>query len=326
MQQQNFSFRRHTSADWDFYWAGVVEVLTLQDNVISPQDEQLEREHFASRDLRIAVSASAENVGFVSLRTCSRAPHRCEGAWSETHLFVDLVFVCDAFRRQGVGRALYQEAEKTAKELQLPCILLDVYANNDRSIKFHVSMGYELKWSVMKRDIALAPDESACLEQDKGRFRFLAFDSKKERDAKLLRDAIEAFNRVEGPKDTSLRDFDQFVQLFGANTVVCENRANAELVGLYVGSITQKVPYGSYPGDYDWPFLFLDCAYVVLHLQRSGVASAMLRNALAHCAATRPDVKYCLSAMAWANEPYVAWHKRNGFDEYVGLFEKRFVK
>ena len=56
-------------------------------------------------------------------------------------LYVDTVFVEEAYRRQGYGRKLMQEMEGRAKELGVNTIRLDTF--NWQGTEFYKALGYE---------------------------------------------------------------------------------------------------------------------------------------------------------------------------------------
>lgn len=56
-------------------------------------------------------------------------------------LYVDTVFVAEAYRRQGIGRKLISEMERQAKELGANMIRLDTF--DWQGYEFYKSLGYE---------------------------------------------------------------------------------------------------------------------------------------------------------------------------------------
>lgn len=73
-------------------------------------------------------------INFKSSQTEKNYPHSME---------VHRIYVRQAFKRQGVGKALMNWAEKKAREAQVDYIWLGVWEHNDAALAFYKSMGFQ---------------------------------------------------------------------------------------------------------------------------------------------------------------------------------------
>ena len=71
---------------------------------------------------------------------------------SRRYVMVDNLAVLDTHRRQGIGRALMQAIEATARELDISDIRLNVWEANAEALCFSKALGYEtLSRCIIKR-------------------------------------------------------------------------------------------------------------------------------------------------------------------------------
>ncbi len=68
-------------------------------------------------------------------------------------LWVHLVYVKEEFRRRGLGRLLYEDAEKIAKSMGLYKIVIDVFEANRDSAEFHKKIGFEPLYTIYQKNI-----------------------------------------------------------------------------------------------------------------------------------------------------------------------------
>jgi len=64
------------------------------------------------------------------------------GKWKRGHLYVDELWVAEAYRRQGIGRALMERAEELAREMAVTGLRLYVNVENPGAGRLYESCGY----------------------------------------------------------------------------------------------------------------------------------------------------------------------------------------
>ena len=67
-----------------------------------------------------------------------------EGSSKSSRLYVSLLWVDEAYRRQGVAAALINKAKKRAAEENLRAVYLQTWSCNEHAIAFYVSQGFHL--------------------------------------------------------------------------------------------------------------------------------------------------------------------------------------
>lgn len=67
--------------------------------------------------------------------------------------WIDLVFVSQAARGKGVGKALYEEAARLAKAGGFQRIVLDVFDANEGSLAFHDKMGFHRVYGIFEKTL-----------------------------------------------------------------------------------------------------------------------------------------------------------------------------
>ena len=72
---------------------------------------------------------------------------------NERTFWIDLIFVKEEFRGRGIGRMLYDEAIKIAKELGFRRITIDVFEANGRSKRFHSRLGFKPVYTIYQKEI-----------------------------------------------------------------------------------------------------------------------------------------------------------------------------
>ncbi len=63
----------------------------------------------------------------------------------EKRAYINDIFVAEEFRRLGIARALYREAERQAKALGADSLCLTVWAFNENAQKFYREMGLSVR-------------------------------------------------------------------------------------------------------------------------------------------------------------------------------------
>jgi GNAT superfamily N-acetyltransferase len=101
-------------------------------------EEQLRRDGFGADPKFRAIVAEQDGqaAGFAVFYTCY-------STWTGTGLFLEDLFVREAFRGQGVGKALVRGVAEIARNEGYHMIRLDVLEWNEPAIKFYKSLGAE---------------------------------------------------------------------------------------------------------------------------------------------------------------------------------------
>lgn len=68
-------------------------------------------------------------------------------------LYIHHVSVNKEFQGKGLGKALIQEAIKRAKELQIDCVELDVWSQNNNAKEFFTNLGFKAFNEKMSLDV-----------------------------------------------------------------------------------------------------------------------------------------------------------------------------
>jgi L-amino acid N-acyltransferase YncA len=100
--------------------------------------EQLEwvAEHSGAYPALVALGPGGDVAGFGSL-----SPYRPRPAYSTT--VEDSVYVDEAYRRQGVGRALLEELVSLARSHGFHAVIARIAGDNEASVALHATCGFE---------------------------------------------------------------------------------------------------------------------------------------------------------------------------------------
>lgn len=141
----NFSFRFASEPDFDFIWAGRVEIANIEKFVIPDVEKDKLRVLSAIKDKRIRL-ALVENapVGFIWFTVSEATPFGVSyGPFDRKYAYVDYVFVHSDFRKHKVGTSLYQELGEYCRNNGISELICDVFEINKSSKKFHKSLGFK---------------------------------------------------------------------------------------------------------------------------------------------------------------------------------------
>ncbi len=71
----------------------------------------------------------------------------------ERFFWVDLIYVRENYRGQGLGKRLYNDAMKIARKSGFNKIVIDVFEANANSVGFHRKMGFEPMYTIYQKAI-----------------------------------------------------------------------------------------------------------------------------------------------------------------------------
>ena len=71
----------------------------------------------------------------------------------EEFLWVDSVFISEEHRGKGVGKKIYEELERIAKEKGVKKILCDVFNVNNDSMNFHKKIGFKERYTIFEKKL-----------------------------------------------------------------------------------------------------------------------------------------------------------------------------
>ncbi len=137
-------------SDFDFLIEGLEAVRTIErrpekDIPANDWDKQKYKDAIAQKRVRV-FEEDGEPVAYLHFRTDFEVM-----LIHEPFFWIDLVYVCEDHRGRGLGRLLYEDAAKIAKEKGFKRIVLDVFAVNEISQKFHEKMGFEPLYSIYQK-------------------------------------------------------------------------------------------------------------------------------------------------------------------------------
>jgi GNAT superfamily N-acetyltransferase len=139
-------------SDFEFLIEALEEVRRIErrpakDIPASETDKQRYRQAIKDRCIRIAEDGQ-EPVACLHFRTDFQVM-----LVHEPFFWIDLVFVRESHRGRGLGRLLYEDAMRIAKEEGFEKILLDVFAVNKRSQRFHRRLGFEPLYTIYQMQL-----------------------------------------------------------------------------------------------------------------------------------------------------------------------------
>ncbi len=134
-------------SDFDFLIEGLEAVRTIErrppkDIPAGDADREKYRKAINDKLIRV-IEQDGEPVAFLFFRTDFRVM-----LIYEPFLWIDLIYVHQDHRGKGLGQMLYEDATQIAKEKGLDRIVLDVFAVNEPSRRFHENMGFEPLFSI----------------------------------------------------------------------------------------------------------------------------------------------------------------------------------
>ena len=117
--------------------------------VLSPMDESRVREFSKWSELFLIAEADGTPAAFLLALKEGLAEYDSENyLWFsknyEKFLYIDRIVIDAPYRRTGVGKALYQEVFRYAKEMGVPFVTaeIDTEPYNEVSLGFHQAMGF----------------------------------------------------------------------------------------------------------------------------------------------------------------------------------------
>lgn len=156
------TFRLAMKSDFDFLFAGYLNVHQLENHGAHYTEEQhagrvaMLRDKAEKGTAFVAVRPSdGSSVGFIAFDLVTQFPFGFNyGDFGKgTYMWVSLVFVTESGRGSGIGKQLYAELERHAKDIGVREIYLDVFASNTRSAHFHEQLGFSPEVSIYRKQI-----------------------------------------------------------------------------------------------------------------------------------------------------------------------------
>jgi L-amino acid N-acyltransferase YncA len=106
------------------------------------------KEGIARKNIRI-VEVDGEAVGFLYFRPDFRVMYLEKGRV----FWVDLVYVKQGHRGKGLGRLLYEDAARIAREGGFDRMVIDIFAANANSQKFHDKVGFKAVYTIYEKEV-----------------------------------------------------------------------------------------------------------------------------------------------------------------------------
>ena len=126
----------------------VVENRRPEDVGATRADREGLKEGIAGKNIRI-VEVDGEAVGFLYFRPDFRVMYLEKGRV----FWVDLVYVKQGHRGKGLGRLLYEDAARMAREGGFDRMVIDIFAANANSRKFHDRLGFKAVYTIYEREL-----------------------------------------------------------------------------------------------------------------------------------------------------------------------------
>lgn len=144
--------RNAADGDMDFLVAGLeanrrIEGRAPEAVPATEEDRAFFRAGIAKGQILIA-EAGDETFGFLHYADDFGVMYLRPPFW-----WVDLVFVAEAARGKGLGRALYAALEARARSAGIERIVIDVFDENRNSMAFHESLGFRGIYRIMEKQI-----------------------------------------------------------------------------------------------------------------------------------------------------------------------------
>lgn len=144
--------REAVPEDLDFFRRSLEENRRIErrpekDIPVTDEDERSFVKGIEEKTVRVA-EIEGSSVGFLYYRTDWDVMYI-----NEEIFWIDLVFVEKDYRGRGIGRALYEDAIRIARELGYRKITIDVFDANGNSRNFHESIGFEPIYTIYQREL-----------------------------------------------------------------------------------------------------------------------------------------------------------------------------
>jgi GNAT superfamily N-acetyltransferase len=110
-------------------------------------DKQQFREAVRKKNIRV-VEKDGQPIAFLHFRTDAQIMYI-----DDRFLWVDLIYVKPAYRRQGLGILLYEDAIRLAKRRKFDKIVIDIFDANRASKRFHRSLEFEPLYTIYQKKI-----------------------------------------------------------------------------------------------------------------------------------------------------------------------------
>ncbi|HSW97796.1 MAG TPA: GNAT family N-acetyltransferase [Candidatus Saccharimonadales bacterium] len=72
----------------------------------------------------------------------------------KSFVWVDLIYVDEAYREKGIGTMLYNDVIKIAREKDLHTLVIDIFSTNKNSISFHKKLGFQSLYSIYTKQLS----------------------------------------------------------------------------------------------------------------------------------------------------------------------------
>jgi len=133
--------------DLKFIIKGIKEIFRIEKCRLKREklneEKRLALKAIKRNEVKIAVKEK-KSLGFIWFAFSSTTPYGVDyGSWGKRYCFVSWVYVLKEYRHKGIGSLLYSEVKKICKKKKVKEIIIDVYAINKKSIKFHNRMGFK---------------------------------------------------------------------------------------------------------------------------------------------------------------------------------------
>lgn len=69
-------------------------------------------------------------------------------------IWIDLIYVDEPYRGKGVGKMLYEDVIKIAREKNVKSLIIDIFSANKTSIGFHEKLGFESLYSIYTKEVS----------------------------------------------------------------------------------------------------------------------------------------------------------------------------
>ncbi len=140
------------ASDFDFLVEGLEENRVLENrpkkDIKARQSDKNEfRQAIRKKNIRV-VEENRKPIAFLYFRTNFNVMYIYD-----KFFWVDLVFVKEVYRGKGLGKLLYKDAIKIAKNKGFKKIIIDVFDSNQKSIEFHKKLGFNPIYTIYQKII-----------------------------------------------------------------------------------------------------------------------------------------------------------------------------
>ena len=138
------SIRNARLQDTKFVLDGIREIFRIENDIfVYREKKKLAINAIMNKQVRVVIEEN-KPIGFSWFRISDLTPFGLDyGKWSRKYCWISFVYVVKSYRNQGIGSLLYEDIMKICKKKGIKQIMLDIFAVNKKSARFHEKIGFK---------------------------------------------------------------------------------------------------------------------------------------------------------------------------------------